>query len=197
MSLIYIFSDKEKRYSQNFAITLVILPMCVAAVIALIGSSLAGAITLGGVFALVRFRSVPGNSKDIATVFLSMATGLACGMDAPMYAVLFGGIVGAVYFVLVRFGYASHHKQSKTLKITVPENLNYQGAFDDLFEEYTTGAVLERVKTTNLGTMFELTYSVEMKNGVNEKLFIDSLRCRNGNLNITLEIKAFDPNLSL
>lgn len=171
--------------------------MCVAAVIALIGSDTAKAITLGGVFALVRFRSVPGNSKDIATVFLAMATGLACGMNAPVYAVIFGGIVGIVYFALVRFGYGANRSQAKTLKITVPENLNYQGAFDDLFEEYTNSAKLDRVKTTNLGTLFELTYSVEMKTGSNEKLFIDSIRCRNGNLNITLEVKDYDPNMSL
>ncbi|MDY5576352.1 MAG: DUF4956 domain-containing protein [Lachnospiraceae bacterium] len=189
LSFVYIFSDKEKKYSQNFAVTLVILPVCVAAVIMLIGSDIAKAISLGGVFALVRFRSVPGNSKDIVNVFFAMATGLACGMGCVLYAAIFCLAVGVVYFVLIRFGYARNKSEAKQLKITIPENLNYQGAFDDLFEEYTNGARLEQVKTTNLGTLYELVYSVEMKKDANEKLFIDSIRCRNGNLNITLAIK--------
>lgn len=189
LSLIYVFSDTKKKYSQNFAFTLVILPVCVAAVIMLIGSDIAKAISLGGVFALVRFRSVPGNSKDIVNVFFAMATGLACGMGCVLFASVFCVGVGIVYFLLNRFIYATQKTEEKQLKITIPENLNYQGAFDDLFQEYTNRVVLERVKTTNLGTLYELTYSVELKKGINEKLFLDSLRCRNGNLNISLGIK--------
>lgn len=189
LSLVYVFSDTKKKYSQNFAFTLVILPVCVAAVIMLIGSDIARAISLGGVFALVRFRSVPGNSKDIVNVFFAMATGLACGMGCVKFAIIFCVSVGVVYFILQRFGYAAKRNIPKQLKITIPENLNYQGAFDDLFEEYTDGAELEIVKTTNLGTLYELTYSVMLKKNINEKLFIDSIRCRNGNLNITLGIK--------
>ena len=192
LSLIYIFSDTKKKYSQNFAFTLVILPICVAAVIMLIGSDIAKAISLGGVFALVRFRSVPGNSKDIVNVFFAMATGLACGVGCILFASVFCIGVGIIYFLLNRFGYAEKRVKTKQLTITIPENLNYQGAFDDLFEEYTKSAVLERVKTTNLGTLYELTYIVEMKTDINEKLFIDSIRCRNGNLNISLGIKEED-----
>lgn len=155
----------------------------------LIGSDIARAISLGGVFALVRFRSVPGNSRDIVNVFFAMTTGLACGMGCILFAAVFCVGVGTVYFLLSRFGYAEKKSEAKQLKITIPENLNYQGAFDDLFEEYTDGVILERVKTTNLGTLYELTYSVELKPGINEKLFLDSLRCRNGNLNILLGIK--------
>ena len=207
LSLVYIFSDAKKKYSQHFAFTLVILPVCVAAVIMLIGSDIAKAISLGGVFALVakvhqrgqivRFRSVPGNSKDIVNVFFAMATGLACGVGYILFAVVFCVSIGAVYFLLNRFGYAVKKTQTKQLTITIPENLNYQGAFDDLFEEYTKSAMLEKVKTTNLGTLYELTYAVELKEDVNEKLLIDSLRCRNGNLNISLGIREEDSSMIL
>lgn len=186
LSLIYMFSDAKKKYSRNFAFSLVILPVCVAAVIMLIGSDIAKAISLGGVFALVRFRSVPGTSKDIVNVFFAMATGLACGMGCVIFASVFCLGVGAVYVLFNRFGYSAGKSEAKQLKITIPENLNYQGAFDDLFQEYTDSAALERVKTTNLGTLYELTYAVELKKDINEKLFLDSLRCRNGNLNISL-----------
>ncbi len=154
--------------------------------ILLIGSDIAKAISLGGVFALVRFRSVPGDSKDIVSVFYAMAVGLACGMGYVTFAIAFAVVIGVIYFVLMRTGYAVKKNVAKQLKITVPENLNYQGAFDDLFEEYSYEVSLERVKTTNLGTLFELTYSIMMKEDINEKQFLDSIRCRNGNLNIML-----------
>ena len=196
LRLLYVFGDTKKKYSYNFAFALVILPVCVCAVIMLIGSDVARAISLGGVFALVRFRSVPGNSKDIVNVFFAMATGLACGMGSVLFASVFCIGVGIIYFAFSRLGYALQKTQPKQLKITIPENLNYQGAFDDLFEEYTKSVILEKVKTTNLGTLYELTYSVELKEDINEKLFIDSLRCRNGNLNIVLGIKEENPNMA-
>ena len=152
----------------------------------LVGSDIAKAISLGGVFALVRFRSVPGNSKDIVSVFYCMSVGLAAGMGYVYFAVIFAVVIGMLYLALSFFGYGEKRGNIKELKITIPENLNYQGAFDDLFEEYSKGAVLEKVKTTNLGTLYELTYSINMKENVNEKQFMDSIRCRNGNLNIIL-----------
>lgn len=186
ISLTYIFSDREKKYSAHFAFTLVILPVIVATVILLIGSDIAKAISLGGVFTLVRFRSVPGDSKDITNIFFTMAVGLSLGMGYLQLAIGFTVAVCIVYFVLVRFGYGERRTVVKELKINIPENLEYDGVFEDLFKEYTNKAVLQRVKTTNLGTLYELTYMVEMKNGVNEKQFIDSMRCRNGNLTISL-----------
>lgn len=186
ISLTYIFSDRDKKYSPNFAFTLVILPVIVSMVILLIGSDIAKAISLGGVFTLVRFRSVPGDSKDITNVFFTMAVGLALGMGYLQLAVVFTLAICVVYFALVRFGYGVRRVIAKELKINIPENLEYDGIFEDLFKEYTHKATLQRVKTTNLGTLYELTYIVEMKKDVNEKQFIDSLRCRNGNLTISL-----------
>ncbi len=186
ISAVYILSERKKKYSPHFAFTLVILPAVVCAVIMLVGSDIAKAVSLGGVFALVRFRSVPGNSKDIASVFYCMSVGLAAGMGYVLFAVLLAVIIGALYLIMTAFKYGEQKENLKQLRITVPENLNFAGAFDDLFEEYSKGAALEKIKTTNLGTLYELTYSINMKQEANEKQFIDSLRCRNGNLNIIL-----------
>ena len=154
--------------------------------IMIVGSDIARAISLGGVFALVRFRSVPGDSKDITNVFFAMVAGLACGMGYVVLAIVFTVVVGIIYFALNFMQYGVRRSVTKQLKITVPENLNFSGAFDDLFGEYTTNVELEQIKTTNLGTLYELTYNIDMKKDVDEKAFIDSLRCRNGNLNIVL-----------
>lgn len=186
ISIIYMISERKKRYSPHFAFTLVILPAVVCSVIMLVGSDIAKAVSLGGVFALVRFRSVPGNSKDIASVFYCMSVGLAAGMGYVIFAVIFAVVIGLLYVGLTLFKYGEKKGNIKELKITIPENLNFQGAFDDLFEEYSNGATLVRIKTTNLGTLYELTYSIDMKENINEKQFMDSIRCRNGNLNIIL-----------
>lgn len=186
ISLIYIFSDRTRRISTNFAITLVILPAIVAVVIMLVGSNVARAFSMAGAFTLVRYRSVPGDSKDITSVFFVMAIGLATGLGYIKFAIVITGLIGVVYLVLMLSGYAVMKVTEKTLKITIPENLNFQGAFDDLFEEFTTKRSLERVRTTNLGSLYELTYIIMMKKDADEKKFIDELRCRNGNLNIIL-----------
>ena len=174
ISIIYMLSERKKRYSPHFAFTLVILPAVVCSVIMLVGSDIAKAVSLGGVFALVRFRSVPGNSKDIASVFYCMSVGLAAGMGYVIFAVVFAVVIGLLYLALTLLGYGEKKGNIKELKITIPENLNFQGAS------------LERIKTTNLGTLYELTYSIDMKENINEKQFMDSIRCRNGNLNIIL-----------
>lgn len=186
ISIIYMISERRKRYSPHFAFTLVILPAVVCSVIMLVGSDIAKAVSLGGVFALVRFRSVPGNSKDIASVFYCMSVGLAAGMGYVIFAVIFAVVIGLLYLGLTLFKYGEKKGNIKELKIIIPENLNFQGTFDDLFEEYSNGATLVRIKTTNLGTLYELTYSIDMKENINEKQFMDSIRCRNGNLNIIL-----------
>ena len=186
ISLIYIFSDRTKRVSANFALTLVILPAIVSVVLMLIGSNVARAISLGGVFTLVRFRSVPGDSKDIVSIFYAMTVGLAAGLGYPVFATVVTLIIGTVYFVLVVTGYGRSRELRKVLKIIVPENLNFNGAFDDLFDEFTKYNYLVKVRTTNLGSLYELTYNIAFKNGVDQKKFLDELRCRNGNLNITI-----------
>lgn len=185
ISASYIISGK-KCYSSNFAVTLVILPTVVSVVITLIGSDLARAVSLGGVFALVRFRSVPGDSKDIAYVFFAMVAGLAVGIECFAIAFVLAIFIGLVFVILSRLGYANSKKDNLVLHITIPESLNYQGAFDDLFEKYLDSWSKTKIKTTNMGTLFELSYNVMPKNNIDEKAFIDEIRARNGNLNISL-----------
>ncbi len=186
ISLIYIFSDRKRKFSTNFAITLVILPAVVAVVIMLVGSNVARAFSMAGAFALIRFRSVPGDSKDITSVFFSMAVGLAAGLGYIKLAVVITLVIGIIYFLLMISNYGVLKTRDKILKITVPENLNFNGAFDDLFDEYTEERKLLKIKTTNLGSMYELTYDIYLKKNMDEKKFIDDIRCRNGNLNIIL-----------
>ena len=181
---------KKGQYSQSFVLTIIMIPAIIAIIILLVGSNVARAFSLAGAFSIIRFRSAPGDPKDITYVFFAMAAGLACGVGLIAYAVLFAVILCAFMVVLslLHFGKAKHsHRQ---LKITVPEDLNYKGAFDDILEKYTKSFTLSKVKTTSLGTLYELCYQIVMPDDVNEKEFLDLLRCRNGNLSIVLSLTA-------
>ncbi len=179
----WVFLHKS-RHSKGFAMTLAMLPMIVSVVIMLVNGNVGTGVAVAGVFALVRFRSVPGTAEELAAIFTSMALGLSIGMGYVGIAVVFFILCTAFTLVLgyVGFGIPSH--PWKRLKITVPENFNYEGLFDDLFEKYTLKANLDSIKTTNMGTLFELTYSVVLREKNISKEFIDELRTRNGNLNI-------------
>ena len=184
----YMTACKKDGYSKNFIVGLVLLPAIVAVVILLIGSNVARAFSMAGAFALVRFRSAPGNAKDISVVFFTMATGLACGLGYVAFAVLFAVIIIAMMVVLSVSGFGDRNTGYRQLKVTIPENLNYTDAFDEVFDKYVNSRELRRVKTTNMGALFELTYNIKLKKDVNEKNFIDALRVKNGNLNIILGI---------
>jgi hypothetical protein len=188
ISCVYMYICKKDGYSKSFIIGLVILPAIVAVVILLIGSNVARAFSMAGAFALVRFRSAPGNARDISVVFFAMASGLACGLGYVVFACIFVVIMLAVLLVLNAVHFAESKEVKKQLKITIPETLNYTNTFDDIFDKYLTSRTLKKVRTTNMGTMFELTYNVNMKNDIDEKNFIDELRTRNGNLNIIMGI---------
>ena len=149
---------------------------------------------MAGAFALVRFRSVPGSAKDIAIVFFAMASGLACGLGYVTFACVFVVIMIVILILLTVFNFAQPHADIKQLRITIPESLNYSDVFDDVMNKFTEKAELRKVKTTNMGTMFELSYNVVVKDSVNEKEFIDNLRMRNGNLNISLSVGENDNN---
>jgi hypothetical protein len=190
ISLVYIKTHASKTPSQSFALTLVLLPAVVTIIILLVGNNVARAFSLAGAFSIIRFRSAPGDAKDITFVLFSMAVGLAAGMGFLLYAVVAGVLLCAVMVALEVCKFGKSKATAKTLKITIPENLDYQGAFDDIFGEFTQKASLLKVKTTELGSLFELTYSVAARLGTSEKAFIDALRTRNGNLNITLALDA-------
>ena len=170
--------------SRNFVMTLAILPAVVQAVIMLVNGNLGTGVAVMGAFGLVRFRSAPGNAREIGSVFLTMAIGLATGMGYLGIAVLLLIIIGAAIFVLAAVPLGSQSFAQKELKVTIPENLDYAGIFDDLFEKYTKRAVLMKVRTTNMGSLYELCYRIELKQEEEEKAMLDDIRCRNGNLTI-------------
>ena len=184
----YMLLCKKEGYQKNFIFGLIIIPAVVTVVIMLVGSNVARAFSMAGAFALVRFRSAPGSAKDIAVVFFSMAVGLACGLGYITFAACFAVIILLVMVALTIAGIGSDSEKMKQLRITIPEDLNYNSIFDDLFEKYTEGSKLNKVKTTNMGTMYDLTYNIKLKNSVDEKEFIDNIRMRNGNLNITMNV---------
>ena len=176
------------RYTKSFVITLALLPAVVCVVIMLVNGNVGTGVAVAGAFSLVRFRSVPGTAKEICTLFLAMGAGLIAGMGYLGFAVLFTGVMCAIFVLYNRldFGAAKNAATFKTLTITIPEDLDYSGVFDDIFAEYTRTHDLIRVKTTNMGSMFKLTYNVELSDVSREKEMIDKFRCRNGNLEIAV-----------
>ena len=177
---IALISMFKTKYSQSFAVTLAIMPAVVQLIIMLVNGNIGAGIAVAGTFSLVRFRSAPGSAREIGSIFLAMATGLATGMGYVAIAGIFFVIMAAFMLLLSGKG----NPAERILKRTIPESLDYEGLFDDLFEEYTDGASLEKVKMTNVGTMYELSYEIKLKSDNVPKEFIDKLRCRNGNLNI-------------
>lgn len=181
MSLCYMFKND---YSKSFVITIATLPPIVAVLIMLVSGNLAAAVSVGGVFALTRFRSNQGTSREITHIFLSMAVGLTLGLGYVWVAVLLVAVIETLSVIFNVTGFGRSQSNKRTLKIVIPEGLDYTGLFDDIFEKYTTRHELINVKLKNLGTMLHLTYNITFKNNINEKEFIDEIRIRNANLDI-------------
>ena len=176
------------RYTKSFVVTLALLPAVVCVVIMLVNGNVGTGVAVAGAFSLVRFRSVPGTAKEICTLFLAMGAGLIAGMGYLGFSVLFTVVMCAMFLLYNRldFGTKKNADAYKTFSITIPEDLDYSGVFDDIFAEYTLSHDLARVKSTNMGSMFKLTYNVVLRDASREKEMIDKIRCRNGNLEITV-----------
>ena len=185
MALAYMY---RTRYTKSFVITLALLPAVVCVVIMLVNGNVGTGVAVAGAFSLVRFRSVPGTAKEICMLFLAMGAGLISGMGYLGFAILFTVVMCAMFVLYncLDLGTKNNSETYKTFAITIPEDLDYSGVFDDIFEEYTTSHDLARVKSTNMGSMFKLTYNVTLRDVTKEKEMIDKLRCRNGNLEITV-----------
>ena len=179
-SLVYMF----KSYcSKNFAVTLALLPPIVSMLILMVNGNLGTGIAVVGVFSLVRFRSQPGNAREILAIMLSMAIGLACGTGYVTFAVFGAVIVCIVWLILFSTPFGNTAK--KELRIEIPENLDYEGLFDDIFKEFTTKHEVITVKTVQMGSIYELRYHVSLRRDKGEKAFIDAIRARNGNLPVS------------
>lgn len=185
MAAAYMFRSK---YTKSFVMTLSMLPAVVCVVIMMVNGNVGTGVAVAGAFSLVRFRSVPGTAKEICMLFLAMGAGLITGMGYLGYALLFTLIMSliAVLCNLFGFGAKANAAAYKSFRITIPEDLDYTDVFEDVFKEYTTSCELVKVKTTNMGSMFRLTYDVVLKDPAREKELIDKLRIRNGNLEITV-----------
>ncbi len=184
----YYKTKEEDGYQQSMAVTLCMLPVILSVIILFVGSNIARAFSLAGTLTIIRFRSAPGDPKDIGFIFFDIAAGLACGIGLYGYGAVFTVWLCAVMFILHATNAFSQKSTRKILKVNIPEDLNYEGVFDEILGRYTNGYKLTKVKTADLGSLFELTYNVVMKNGVNEQELINELRCRNGNLNIALTV---------
>lgn len=183
ISTLYTYKTK---YTKSFFMTLTTLPATVAMVIMMVNGSIGTGVAVAGAFSLIRFRSVPGTAKEISAIFLAMGVGLAIGLGYLFYAVIFSIFISLINIALTSSPIGESKKDRRTLLITMPENLDYGNVFEEVFDNFTSYQQLESVKTTNMGSLFKLTYDIELKDKKNEKEFIDTLRCRNGNLEISI-----------
>lgn len=182
----FTYMKTQPMYNQSFTLTMIVLPAIIAVIILLIGSNIARAFSLAGAFSIIRFRSAPGDPKDIAFVLFTMAAGLACGVGSFGYAVLFTIALCLLMFFLKAIKFGAKKSAQKLLKVTIPENLGYEEAFDEIFKTFKIDYELRKVRTTELGSLYELVYLVTIDHLTNQKEFLDAVRCRNGNLDITL-----------
>lgn len=173
-------------FSKSFGSSLIVLPVIIQAIIMMVNGNLGAGVAVMGVFSLVRFRSAPGSSSEITMIFLAMAAGLATGMGYILFALFFTILVGMILIVFYVLSKTNFKNEPKTLKIVIPETLDYENVFDDVLEKYTKNYHMTKVRTTNMGSLFELDYQVRLNKDTNTKKMIDELRCRNGNLAITL-----------
>ncbi|MDO4567279.1 MAG: DUF4956 domain-containing protein [Oscillospiraceae bacterium] len=180
-ALFYMFRNS---YTKSFVVTLTLLPLTVQLVIMLVNGNLGAGVAVAGAFSLVRFRSAPGSARDIGSIFLAMGIGLATGMGYIGAAAVFVALTGLLTLIFYLSPFGEARGGEKELKVTIPENLDYTEIFDDLFRKYTNKWELLKVKTTNMGSLYELHYRVSISSLKNEKKLIDQIRCRNGNLNI-------------
>jgi hypothetical protein len=192
ISFAYMKTHKKEGYASGFTISLTMLPVIIAIIILLVGNNVARAFSLAGAFSIIRFRSAPGDPKDITYIFFTLAVGLTCGMGYIGYAFIFTIILCSFVMLLNKLNFAMPKNKTSKLKITIPEDLNYDGIFDDILNKYTDSWNIETIKTRDFGALYEIHYIIHMKLDTNQKKFIDELRCRNGNLNITLNFAGFE-----
>ncbi len=186
--LIAVVHSYRSKYTQSFVVTLALLPAVVCVIIMMVNGNVGAGVAVAGAFSLVRFRSVPGTAKEIGSLFLAMAAGLITGMGYLGFAVLFTLILCAVSLAYSYLNFGAGKKQAacKILHVTIPEDLDYTDVFTEILKAYTSQAQLTQVKTTNMGSLFKLTYQVQVKDITKEKEFLDEIRCRNGNLEVSL-----------
>lgn len=174
----------KNQATQSFLMTIAVLPAMIQLVIMLVNGNIGAGVAVAGAFSLVRFRSEPGSAREITAIFMTMALGLATGMGYIALAVIFFLVMAVFQIILCTVNFGAGDDCRRDLRITIPEDLDYEGIFDDIFERFTNSAELESIKTTNLGTLYEVRYTITLKQNSIPKDFLDEIRIRNGNLNI-------------
>lgn len=188
ISFTYMKTYPEGNYNQNFALTMVLLPLVISLIIMLIGSDIARAFSLAGAFSIIRFRSAPGEPKDIGYVLFSLSAGLASGVGAKAYAIAFTAILCLIMYVLSKVKFAQPKTTKQLLKIVIPEDLDYQDEFDSVFGLYRISYKLLKVKSTSLGSLSQLFYEVNIPSDTNLRDLMNDIRVRNSNLNISINL---------
>lgn len=186
IAVVYRSTYRGSEYSQEFSVTLVMLCVIISVVVTAIGSNVARAFSFAGALSIIRFRTAMGNPRDIAFVLFSVSAGLCVGIGAYSYALIAVVVLFILVILMTRLNAFAPKGNNKRLKITIAENMNYEGVFDGILEKYCNFYHLKKVASTDLGTLFELVYDVEIKSGVSEKAMLDEIRCENGNLNLSL-----------
>jgi len=186
LALMYMYTHLKEGYDRSFCVTLMLFPVIAAIIILLVSNNIARAFSLAGVFTLIRFRTTMTDTRDIMYVFTTVAIGLAVGLGYTGYAMVVTGFILAVMFFLHLIKFDQEKETKAKIKIIVPESLNFQHVFDPIFEKYLENFKLQKVKTSDFGTTFELTYHINMKKDSNQKAFLDAIRTKNGNLNISM-----------
>jgi uncharacterized membrane protein YhiD involved in acid resistance len=189
---VYKRTHKGNNYSQSFVHTIIIMGVVVSVIMIVIGNNVAVAFGLVGAFSIIRFRSAMADPKDIAFIFFGMAAGIACGLGFYLLAILFTVSLSILIYILFLFNYGRRGEATKSLKITVPENLHYENLFEDIFEKYLETYSLQKVETTNLGTMIQMEYLINNKTDVSDKVIIDEIRERNANLKVSMNYVKYD-----
>lgn len=186
ITYLYRKTHKSGRYSQSFVHTIIIMSVVVAVIMIVIGNNIAVAFGLVGAFSIIRFRSAMSDPKDIAFIFFGMASGISCGLGFYLLAIIFTIVLSILIYILFAFDYGGIKSSYKSLKITIPENMHYENVFDDIFAEYLDYHQLNMVETTNLGTMYQLTYLIAKKENATDKDLMDAIRTRNANLKVAI-----------
>lgn len=184
--IIALVHKMTSKYSKNFLITLAVLPVLVMTIIFMTNGNLGTSIAIVGAFSLVRFRSLPGTSKEIMSIFFAMTIGLAMGMGAIVYAIIMTVLVGLFIIILSKTKFGESNNKDKILKVVIPEDMDYENVFDEIFTKYLNSYHINNVKTINMGSLFEICYTINEKNNISEKSFLDDIRVRNGNLKVSL-----------
>lgn len=185
----------RNKTTQNFVTTLALMPAMVCVIILMVNGNIGTGVAVTGAFSLIRFRSVAGSSSDLGAIFLAMGTGLIIGMGYIGFAFAFAIIISIMQIIYANIGMGKRDDVDRTMRIAIPEDLDYTGVFEDLFEKYTTSNQLTNVKTTDMGSLFRLTYNISLKDAKLEKELIDNLRCRNGNLEISISKQEMSSEL--